>query len=126
MPQVFSFPQTSIPTGEFTIPVTSLPASINTLTVSVARCTTATPTIWPDPATTLMVQTQYSYDGAVTWDFPDTWGGVGGIFHDPKTNTDIAMTSSQQVFDKGSPTHVKGKLTVTNGPLVTSGSIVTT
>jgi len=71
----FSFPQMSLPTGVTPIPQTSLGVSVKSVTLSLARCTTATPTIWPSAATTLVIALEVSYDGGVMA-FPSSSGSI--------------------------------------------------
>jgi len=119
--QVFTFPKTSIPDGATPVPVTLLPASVASLTMSVARCTDADPTIWPDPTTTLEVDLQASTDGGQTWQDLGGFTSAGGI-GTMKDGTQRQFTTCTWNF-QGVPTHVRGSINVANGPLVTSVSI---
>src|SRR5690349_22678 len=77
--QVFNFPKTSLPSGTTPVPVTALGASVTSLTMSIARCTDADPTIWPDPNTTLEVDLQASTDGGQSWQDLGGFSAAGGI-----------------------------------------------
>lgn len=125
MTQVYSFGATSIPSGTTPIPATSVPASVVSAVVSINRCTTATPTNWPNATTTLDIALEVSYDGGVTW---VGGGGVtgmsGGIAHQRDKVTE-QPTSDLLLQYPSHPTHIRGSLTVANGPLVTSGGSIT-
>lgn len=121
---VFAFTQRSLPTGDFTIPSTALPAGTLKMEVRLALCTTATPTIWPNPATTLAIAMQVSYDNGASWvGGGGVTGMAGGIQHNFKTGAEIPFGGFVASFPTP-PTHVRGTLTVANGPLVTSGSVL--
>lgn len=120
--QVFSFPQTSIPTGTFNIPVTSLPALQSSVTLSLARCTTPTPTIWPNATTTILVTLFASYDGGVTWDTGARSDAHGGIELLPRSTAENPTVTMRFTWPNP-PTHLKGSIAVAGGPLLTSGSV---
>jgi hypothetical protein len=121
MSQVYSFGQVSLPTGVTPIPATAVPASVTSCVVSINRCTTATPLNWPDAATTLDVALELSFDNQATWVGGGSvtgWSGGIAFKRDKVTEqptSDLALTYVTH------PTHVRGTITVTNGPLVTSG-----
>lgn len=119
--QVFSFPQTSIPTGTFPVSKSSLPASITSLTLSLARCTTNTPTIWPNATTTVTGDLQVSLDGGVTFQDLGGFSSPGGIFTQ-KDGTQLTNTVCTWTLPPNA-THLQGTLVVANGPCVTSGSV---
>jgi len=120
--QVFSFPQTSIPTGTFQIPPSDLGAvSFTSLILSLARCTAATPQFWPNAATGLDMALEVSYDGGSTWEPGGAiTGATGGI---ETTKIGENPTASFTFSYPTQPNQVRGTLTVTNGPLVTQGSV---
>lgn len=122
--QIFSFGVTNIPSGTFQIPATSIGASVTSLTLSLARCTTATPTIWPNQTTTLDMQLEVSFDNRASW-LPggSITGAKGGV--ELKRDGVTENPSADFTFSYGgqSPTDVRGSLTVTGGPLRTSGVV---
>ena len=121
--QAYSFGQTAIPNGDTPIPPTSLPASISSLHASLNRHTTVDPTSWPNPATTLSIELQVSFDGGSTWAPGGGLTSAGGTYLKKDGVTEQAVTTLDVEYAQ-SPTHVKGTITVTNGPLVTSGGSI--
>ena len=118
---IFQFPTMNIPTGVFTIPETPTPGPELSMTLALARCTTATPLIWPLAITTIDVTMQASYDGGATYFDAGGFTAEGGIAigHGGVERTNTYMTLT---FDQ-SPTHYKGTVTVANGPMRTSGVV---
>ena len=115
----------SIPNGTFQIPPTSLPASTTSLALSLARCTDATPTLWPNTGTTIDVLLQFSADGGATWPIGGTLSDAGGIgvFKGQQIS---ASFSSWSFSDQNGPvvlTNVRGSIQVAGGPLVTFGFV---
>ena len=54
-------------------------SDVTSIDFSIQRCTTATPTVWPNVATTLEIIPQVSVDGGVTWNDAGRSTNVGGI-----------------------------------------------
>lgn len=120
--QVFSFAQQSIPTGVFTLPESVMPAGVLKLSIRIARCTTATPTIWPNFSTKLSIALEVSYDNGASWvSGGAAYGMPGGIELD-KAGAEIAVSNMTSGYAQP-PDKIRGTLAVTGGPLVTSGSI---
>lgn len=89
---------------------------------SIARCTTATPTIWPNVTTTIQVLPEVSIDGGVTWQGAGGFSSAGGIA--------FAHNGSEQPFAKGGgnlPIATGRKFRVTaiiaGGPLRSSATV---
>src|SRR3954465_4833169 len=79
-------PLASYPTGVYGPFTKATPNGISGLHAHVASCTTADPTIWPDPAPRLKVGVLRSYDGGSTYpNEPLSWEQDGGIFTDQRT-----------------------------------------
>lgn len=121
--QVFSFPQQSIPTGEFTLPERAMPESALKLEIRLAFCTTGTPTIWPNAATKLTIKLEVSYDDGATWVGGGGCTGMSGGIQHNKFGAEITAGGFIVTYPQP-PDRVRGTLNVTNGPLVTSGSIL--
>src|SRR4051812_42143110 len=98
---------------------------VTSVDFSVARCTTATPTIWPNTATTLRVVPQMSIDGGLTWIECGAFTAQGGI--------GLGKGGVESPFSIGGgslPAPVNGitrryqvTATITNGPLRSSMTI---
>ena len=120
MQQVYSFAQQTLPVGTITIPATAFGATVNEVVAVIARCTTATPTIWPDSNTTLTFNFDISYDGGNTWYFGAGDTRSGGI----ASNKRGEITQEQFSRDFPTPpTHFRGTIVVSGGPILTSGSV---
>jgi len=119
--QKYSFAKTSLPNGVTPIPPTALGAGVNSVLAKIARCTTTDPSIWASATTTVTVDLQVSYDNQVSWNEVGSITDSGGIRLD-KNSAEVAFSSINASFN-GQPTHVKGSITISNGPLVTSGLI---
>lgn len=120
---LFSFAKRSIPTGTFNIPETAVPANTHSLQFDLGLCTTADPTIWPNVSTTVDIALEVSYDNKATWVGGGGASGIQGGIHLMK---DGVTEQTQGGFIAGftnSPTHARGTVVVTNGPLVTFGSV---
>lgn len=90
---------------------------------SVARCTTATPDIWPNEATTIFVELEGSLDNGATWAEWGSWGAKGGI-HVRKDGTELPESWMMGPLIAGNNRRLRIRVTITNGPLRSSGSML--
>ena len=118
---LFSFPLTSLPSGVSLIPATAVPAGTRSITLAMQRCTSASPTVWPNQATTIQIDVYGSMDGS-TWQHIGAATAAGGVWTDPDTGTEASETSLVFGF-AASPAYVKATATVANGPLYTGGTV---
>lgn len=121
MSQVFNIPQASYPNGTTTIPKTALPANSTQISLVLNRCTTATPTIWPNSTTTIAVDLQISYDGGASFVAAGGFTSAGGIVHNLH-GVDLMQSVGRWSLQAGA-THVQGTLVIAGGPMLTSGSV---
>lgn len=120
MSTVFSLGQTSLPEGATVIPKTAVPANATSATLTLGRCTTGAPTLWPNVTTTVSIALEVSYDGGVTFLPGGGFTASGGIFVRRGVESDFTTA----IFGYSiHPTHIQGTVTVTNGPMVTTVSI---
>jgi hypothetical protein len=96
------------------------PDGMSAFEIILGRCTTATPNDWDDPATTALIQIQYSYDGGQTWTPPEAnqAGPVAGgvkVYRGEEIPEWVAGFKMDPL-----PTHIMGDIIVANGPLRTS------
>lgn len=94
------------------------------LLIQIARCTTATPAIWPSENVILLISLDLSYDGGASWqlEWLPAFGGPGGIaLLAPKfgNNTEVAQTEANVSFPP-TANRVRLNATVTGGQLVTA------
>lgn len=111
----------NLPSGTQNIPTTALPVEVTSLTISIARCTTATPTVWPDIATTLSLQLEISVDGGENWTPGGGLTAVGGIALN-KHGVEFPVAQGMWTYPTP-PTHMRGTLEVGGGPLVSAWSL---
>lgn len=117
IPQV---PLGNYPDGIYTFGPIATPNGLDGFDIRVGRCTTATPTLWPNVSTTVKIDMQYSYDGGVTYTplGANSFGPVpGGIISSHGVETAEWVTSAH--FSPNEPTHFKGQITVAGGPIRT-------
>lgn len=100
-------------------------SDVTSVLFNIQRCTTATPTIWPDVNTTLDIIPEVSQDGGITWIEAGKTTNVGGI-QLSKFGTELGFSLS----GGGLPAEVGGitrKYRVTTviagGPLRTSATV---
>lgn len=119
------FPLATYPNGTYSFGPYATPSGINGIKATFARCTSADPTIWPLTSTRISIELVCSYDGGVTYDPAILgWSQGGGIITDSKTGEEKAFTNASWTADPP-PTHVKGAITVTGGPIKTSMTLTT-
>jgi hypothetical protein len=79
--------------GSFPFGPVELDSSITQIVLQVARCTSATPDIWPDEAPEISLAHEYSLDGGANW---NGYGGAtapGGIFVSGRTHQEAPFTA---------------------------------
>lgn len=116
-----SFPLANYPTGVHNLPQRSVPDSATELYFEFQRCTSATPTIWPNTSTKLQMDFEGSTDG-VTWTPAGGFGTEGGI----KTlfnGTQIALTTVRVPLPPLTGRLLRATVRITGGPLRTQGAM---
>jgi hypothetical protein len=119
-----TFPLANYPTGTTVFGPIALTQGLNGCVIRVARCTTATPTIWPNDTQSFALSLDVSYDGGATYQVNQfAFKAVGGIAVAKgveQAEIVVRFNVSPQV-----PTHIKGSVTIEGGPLRTSLTITT-
>jgi hypothetical protein len=117
----------NVPTGTREFGPANVPPTATTFGVRLARCTTATPTFWPNASTGVNAQLLLSNDGGAT--YPRGAGaftGVGGI----TTVKGVEAQESNMFGGISQPLgpnwQIKAVVTVTNGPLVSQLTVEVT
>lgn len=89
-----------------------LPDGVTRLTARVARCTAATPTVWPDASSTLSIELEASFDGGQTWVSGGAFSAMGGI-HVRHDGTQAAESSATWEYPQASGRMLRGQVVVT-------------
>jgi len=117
-------PLANYPSGSRTF-VRQTPNGLAGFKIEIARCTSADPTIWPDPASRVRISVECSYDGGAT--FPANGGGAaidcaGGIELD-RGGVEIPALVFGCRFIPIEPTAVRITVEVVNGPIKTAADV---
>lgn len=115
----------NVATGSQDLGPVNLPDGLSTLTIRIARCTTPTPTIWPDVATSISVGLFVSVDNGANWIASGSLTSTGGIVvrlgvESPETVMDVSP------LPVGNGRQVKATVAVQNGPLVSNVTVEAT
>lgn len=107
----------TVQSGSQTFGPANVTNGTSSITVRLARCTTARPSLWPDANTIIDCQAEVSTDGGSTYKPNNGFGAAGGIFlnRDGSESTETTFTCG---LPPGNNRKVRLKVTVTNGPLV--------
>lgn len=105
----------------------AFPNGLEGFDIRVGRCTTATPTIWPNENTRVSFVVEFSFDGGQTYPHRESWTPQGGGIKS-KNGVELAEESVSWRFEVAGedgqpvayePTHAKATVTVTGGPIRT-------
>ena len=101
----------------------ALPANCSYVGLTLNRCTSADSTIWPNATTVVTVQMDFSFDGGTTFppEASEQFTASGGIIS-PKPGYELPASSAFWSFDTP-PTHARATVTISGGPLRTSGAL---
>jgi len=112
-------PLGTYPSGTRAFGQIATPNGLAGFDIRIGRCTSATPTIWLDPATIVELQLQFSYDGGVIYTplGANGWSQGGGIITQRGVEAPESVLTWR--FRPAEPTHFKGQITVRNGPITT-------
>ena len=113
------------PSGSHDYGPFSVPDGATGATLRLARCTTATPTFWPNASTAVDAKVWLSFDGGTT--YPTQLIHVtsaGGIIVHPDTGSEVTETGvSVSNVKLGTGRKVKATFNVTNGPWVSQATL---
>lgn len=97
------------------IPETAL--SFTHLEITLVRAVTSDLSHWSNPQTTITVDLHVSSDG-IMYDLGGSFSAAGGI-HTDKTGVEVPLTVVKFTYPHAM-THVKGAITVVNGPALST------
>lgn len=115
-------PLADYPTGERTFTLNNLDDSAQSFRMELARCTTATPDIWPNAATEIRFRLLVSVDNGQTW-IPSGGAGAGGGIQIRRDGTEAPLTVLSAGLIPGTKRRLRLYIEVINGPLRTSGTL---
>lgn len=96
--------------------------AVSEIQASLARCTSATPTVWPNTSTTIAITVECSVDNGISFGVVASATAQGGI-HTQLNGVQAAATTVKAPLPTGSKRQVRCLYTVANGPLVTTGTL---
>lgn len=110
-----AFPLTNYAEGTYTLPSSVVPSAARAVSFSIARCTSATPTIWPSASVKISVSLEVSIDNGATWRFLSGYTAEGGIVG--KNGVEAPKSSFYVDLPSGVNRRLRGSLTITGGTL---------
>jgi len=112
----------TIQSGSQTFGPANVTNGTSVITIHLARCTTPTPTLWPNQNTTLECMLEVSTDGGTVYKPNNGFSAAGGIFlnRDGSESTETTFTCR---MPDGNNRKVRMNVTITNGPF---NSLLTT
>lgn len=117
---IYSLASAPLPTGVTSIPATAVTGFTNGLDCLIGQAVGPNALTWANAATSVTIATELSYDGGATWVAGAGSGHQGAPGSKLATVTSFGFLNSC-VLDGNSnpliPTHIRGTITVTNGPL---------
>lgn len=119
----------NVASGSQNLGPAAVPDADSSLLLHLTRCTTATPTMWPNESTFLQCDIFISTDGGATYPTVPQFslGSFGGILigNDKVTGNPVELPETKLRVDlpPGTNRKLKATVTVTNGPLVSACTI---
>lgn len=112
MAKIRDFPLANYPAGTFQLAQRATPNGLAGFDLRIGRCTTATPTIWPNASTRVTLDLQFSFDGGASWTplGGNSWSQVGGII--VVRGVEVPEDIVSWRFAPDEPTHVRGQITL--------------
>lgn len=95
--------------------------AVTSIDFSIARCTTATPTIWPNVSTTLEIIPEVSLDGGSTWIECGRSLSTGGI--STFKGNEVTHTITGGSIPAGANRQYRLTTTIAGGPLRSSATV---
>lgn len=108
--------------GTITIPSSAVPDWVSRVALTVARSTSATPSLWPDAGVTLAMDVEISMDAGASWRPLASFSARGGVQTD-KAGAEAAECGLSLVLPPGPGRRLRGAATIAGGVLRTQGYI---
>lgn len=119
---IATFPLASYPNGTRTSSAVNVPDTATSAAVQVQRCTSATPTIWPNATTSLSITAELSLDGGTNWTTIGSWTSIGGI--DSYHGVETPWSSATFSLPAGAGRKLRSTATIAGGPLLSQGQAI--
>lgn len=113
-------PLANYPTGTYNIPVSNVPSWATRLSFDMARCTTATPTIWPNESTTITINIELQIDGGEWRPFLG-FTAKGGIAS--RNGVEAQRSGTGSGLPAGNNRKIRGTVSISNGPLRSEANV---
>lgn len=125
MASVQVLPLNNYANGERVLGPIEVADDVTTIDFNIQRCTSATPTVWPNASTTLDIIPEVSTDGGNTWSEAGKSTNVGGI-QQAKGGGELAFARSGGSLPpavNGIARQYKVTTIIAGGPLRTSATV---
>lgn len=123
MASVQVLPLGNYPNGTRNLGPVDIADDVTSVDISIARCTTATPAIWPNESTVLTITPEVSVDGGVTWIEAGKSVSAGGIVVSGRTGQEVAVSRSGGSLPAGTNRRYRVTVQITGGPLRSSATV---
>lgn len=108
--------------GTITMPSSAVPDWVSRISLTVGRCTTATPDLWPDEGVTLAMDFEISMDSGASWRPFASFLAKGGVQLD-KAGAEASESGLSRELPPGSGRRLRGSAMIAGGTLRTQGYI---
>lgn len=119
MAQINVLPLSTYPMGTRNIGPVNIADGVSKATFAFQRCTTATPTVWPDVATKLAFTLEYSIDDGLNWTLGPALTAEGGIAFN-RDGSEAQYTYVIGGLPAGTNRKIRATITISGTDLFTS------
>lgn len=116
-----AIPLANYPSGTHVVSARNVPDWATHLSFEFERCTSGTPTLWPNASTTLDIGFELFVDGV--WVNAGAFTDVGGISMDPDDEAERTISFGRVSLRAGSNRQFRATVNIGGGPLRTRGSV---
>lgn len=114
------FPLADYPNGTQVTPALTIEDTATSTYFEIARCTSATPTIWSSNTMKISIIQELSFDGGNSWQLVAGFSAVGGIFVE-KNGVESPLNAQITQLPPGVGRKIRAQITLENGPIRTQG-----
>lgn len=122
MSSVEVLPLADYPNGTQTLGPIEIADDVTSVDFSIARCTTATPDLWPIVTTILEVVPEISTDSGSSWTEAGAFTSEGGIAHG-KGGIEVPYSIGGGSLPTGTNRLYRVTLTISGGPLYSAATV---